>query len=234
LRDLLAEVPGMSLFEVQAALLFVGKRGDHFIMSSRDRGVYYVDVETVRAAFNLMAYDSGALPPGIYRHGQGSNGVPWMAVYVPPARYTLHLVGFGPTMLDIHVPLPGFLFAGKGKAYSIWAVKDPFLRENTPVFQAPLPNVYNNGNICWGANDAPQVSGETIMQAFRLFMQSKFNGNAAAECSRKEPQDVRNLLAALHHSGERIYPCDDLVPLRRFYNGPATVDYVLTDHIIAR
>ena len=226
----------MSLFEVQAALLFAGKKGDLYIMNTRERGPYYVDEGTVRAAFNLMAYDSGPLPPGVYRHGQGSQGTPWMAVYVPPARYTLHLVGFGPTMLDVHVPLPGFLFAGKGVSYYIWAVKEPVLHENTPVYNAPLPNVYNNGTICWGANSPPQVSGDSIMEAFQMFLQSKFNGNAAAECSRKEPKDVRNLLAALHRSGERIYPYEDLVPLSRFYNlyGSATVAVVLADSIIAR
>lgn len=224
----------MSLFEVQGALLFVGKKGDLFIMNSREHGPYYIDDETVRAAFNLMAYDSGVLPPGIYRHGQGSDGTPWMAMYVPPARYTLHLVGFGPTMLDVHVPLPGFLFGGKGTTYSIWAVKDPVLRPDTLVYSTPLPNVFKAGTICWGSNSAPQVGCETIRTAFRMFMQSKFNGNEAADCSRKEPKDVRNLLAALHKSGERIYPCDDLVPFRRFYSGQATVAQVLSENIIVR
>ena len=235
LRDLLAEVPGMSLFEVKGALLFVGKNGDHFVMHSPERGPYYIGPAQVRAAFNLMAYDSGVLPPGIYRHGLGSNGTPWMAVYIPPARYTLNLVGFAPTMLNVHVPLPGFLFAGKGTAYSIWAVKDPVLRENTLLYKAPLPNVYANGAICWGGNSAPQVGNETIMAAFRLFMHSKFNGNEAGSCSRKEPKDVRNLLASLHQEEARVYPYEDLVFMRRFYNETAqTVESVLVEHIIAR
>ena len=42
LRDLLSEVPGMSLFAVQGALLFAGQKGDVYIMHTRDRGPFFV------------------------------------------------------------------------------------------------------------------------------------------------------------------------------------------------
>ena len=235
LRDLLAEVPGMSLFEVKAALLFVGQKGDMFIMHSKTRGPYWVSAQAVRTAFNLVATDSGMLPPGILRFGTGTNGEPWMAAYIPPARYTLNLVRIEPTMVNINIPLPGFVWAGSGTRYYLWAVKEPLIREETLLYNAPLPNVYtDSGSVCWGNVSVPQVGNATIHTAFRLFIESLFNGNLVARSSHRYPEDVRYLLLELAQAKQRVYPYEDLVPLTGLGGSIYTVRDALASHIISR
>lgn len=226
----------MSLFEVQAALLFVGQKGDLFIMNSRKRGPYWVSSDTVRTAFNLVATDSGMLPQGVIRFGTGLSGEQWMVLYIPPARYTLQLVGIAPTLVSISVPLPGFVFAGKGGSYSLWAVKEPVIREETLVYHAPLPNVYTtSGAICIGGVSVPQTSSATILSTFRLFLEgSLFNGNLVAGCSNKHPNDVRSVLLELARSKQRTYPYEDLVPFSGYRGTAATVQDVLSSYIVPR
>jgi len=204
----------MSLFAVKGALLFVGQAGDMYIMHTRERGPFFIDSETARAAFNLAASDSGMLPPGVIRFGTGLSGEQWMAIYIPPARYTLNLVKVEPTLVRINVPLPGFVFAGSGNRHHVWAVKEPVMREETVVYNAPLPNVFEGGGVCWGAVPVPKVGNATILPAFRLFMGSLFNGNVVSDRSHKYPDDVRLLLLELAESKQRVYPFDDLVPHR--------------------
>lgn len=217
LRDLLSEVPGMSLFAVKGALLFVGEKADLYIMHTKERGPFFVDSETVRAAFKQAASDSGILPPGVIRFGTGLSGEQWMVVHIPPARYTLSLVGFEPTLVRINIPLPGFVFVGVMNRYHVWAVKEPVMREETVVYHAPLPNVSpDTGGICWGGVSVPSVSNATIHQAFQLFMESLFNGHQIADRSHTYPQDVRLLLYELAQSKRRAYPFEDLLP---FTNG---------------
>lgn len=203
----------MSLFAVKGALLFLGQKGDLYVMHTRERGPFFVDSETVRTAFSLVASDSGMLPPGVIRYGTGLTGEQWMAVYVPPARYTLNLVNLEPTLVRINVPLPGFVFAGAASRYYVWAVKEPVMREETVVYNTPLPNVFAGGGVCWGAVPIPKVGNATILPAFRLFMESLFNGNLVADSSHKYPNDIRLLLLELAESKQRVYPFEDLAPL---------------------
>ncbi len=138
-----------------------------------------------------------------------------MAIYIPPARYTLNLVNLEPTLVRINVPLPGFVFAGTASSYYVWAVKEPVMREETVVYNTPLPNVFAGGGVCWGAVLVPKVGNATILPAFRLFMESLFNGNLVADISHRYPTDVRSLLLELAASKQRVYPFEDLVPLTK-------------------
>ena len=236
LRDLLAQVPGLSLTQVRAALLFLGKDGDLFILNSREQGPKWLSRETVRAAFSLVPTDSGMLPPGTIRHGTGLSGEQWMAIYIPPARHTLHLAGVAPTLVTINIPLPAFVFAGRGSGYSIWAVKEPVIRPETIVYQAPLPNVSpDGGRICFGGANAPSVSNLTIMQAFHTFMEgSLYSASEVANCSRAYPQDVRYQLVEVSRARMRTYPYDDLVPITGYRGSLFTVEDVLHSYIIPR
>lgn len=225
----------MSLFSVKGALLFAGQRGDLYIMHTRERGPYFVDLETLRTAFNQVATDSGMLPPGVIRWGNGINGERWMAVYIPPARYTLNLVKIEPTLVRIDVPLPGFVFAGASSRYYLWAVKEPLMREGTVMYNAPLPNVSSGfGGVCWGSVSMPKVGNDTIHQAFRLFAESLFNGHMAAGSSHKYPDDVRSLLLELAQSRQRVYPFEDLVPMTATGGSVYTLRDALTSFIIPR
>lgn len=231
LHDLLLAVPGMSLLEVKAALLFVGK-GEMFILHSQEQGPKWLTRETVRSAFSLIPTDSGMLPPGVFRYGTGMNGEPWMAISIPPAYYTLQLIQFAPTLISLHIPLPGFVFAGRERSYFLWAVKEPIIRAETSVYVAPLPNVAATGQVCYGNVSPPRVSGDSMLPAFRLFMDSLFNGHHVDYRSRTYPGDIRYLLEEIAREKQRTYPYDDLLPVS-FRRGQATVEDVLSS-IIAR
>ena len=236
MRDLLAQVPGLSLTRVRAALLFLGKDGDLFLLNSPEQGPKWLNRETVRAAFNLVPTDSGMLPPGTFRHGTGLSGEQWMAIYIPPARHTLQLAGVAPTLVTINIPLPAFVFAGRGSGYSIWAVKEPVIRPETIVYQAPLPNVaLDGGHICFGGANAPSVSNLTIMQAFHTFMEgSLYSASEVANCSRAYPEDVRYQLVEVFRARMRTYPYDDLIPVTGHRGSLFTVEDVLSSYIIPR
>ncbi len=166
-------------------------------------------------AFGLLTVDSGWLPYGVCRWGRQPAG-DWMVRWYPPARYTLQIGDpQHPGALTLDVPLPGMVFAGMGSTYYVWATKEQTCALETPLFAAPLPNVYHDGRICYGAHTPPAVSAEawpTIDTAWRLFITTPFLGDLSQQKSRAHPEDVRTVLAQVAHDASSHYPLKDLIP----------------------
>lgn len=88
------------------------------------------------------------------------------------------------------------------------------MRKTTPdaeLFHAPLPNVFGNGSICWGANNPPEASAPKISEAWKLFLSTPFNGHAANHKVIGETGDVRPFLRQLARSREK-FPTQRLRP----------------------
>ena len=107
---------------------------------------------------------------GGVRGGQTTIGV-----YLPPTKRDLR---FGRNTL--HLPLPGFIFAGQGAQYSIFAIKEqPTAR--AALFHAPLPNVRENGEVCPGNVKFPKCDIRALHQAVALFFESHFNHDLSTD-----------------------------------------------------
>src|SRR5690606_37837913 len=90
-----------------------------------------------------------------------------VAGYRPPQKTGLFFEG---AETALRVPLPGLVMirttaAGRPPHYEVYAVKQRPASLDTPLFHAPLPNVFNSGAICWGT--VPRLS-ETALSSTAL------------------------------------------------------------------
>jgi PRTRC genetic system protein B len=211
-REVLLQPPPRPLLQLEAELLFLeGQYLLHWQEREGGERFKFLSPETLRLAFGQEPEDSGWLPGGILRWGRGAGGE-WLVKYRPPGRHRLVLVGVSG---ELSVPLPGLVFAGAGERYYLWAVKRRPEGPGAPLFQAPLPNIYPGGQICFGENRPPRASTGTFEEAWRLFISSPFNGELAGGKSGRHPGDIRRQWQELALAGRLKYPLRDLVPLRR-------------------
>jgi len=155
-------------------------------------------------AFSGQPMTTGLLPQGCLWVTRAA-GLESVGLYLPPQRRTLRFEGGA----LYNVPLPGFVFAGIGDRWLIWAVKAYPGAESERLFHAPLPNVYADGHICLGNVAFPARSVQTIRHAARLFFESQFNSDLAA-AKVDSPQPLRDWLAGL--AGDEEFPLKALLP----------------------
>ena len=199
------------------ALLFTGGQYILYSREGRELRPKGITAQTLRLAFVEEPVDSGWLPEGVVRSGTGPAG-PFVVKYVSPRCHTLSLVTpRGDAPQAVRVPLPALVFVGLQATYSVWALREEAFSPTAELYRAPLSNVYEDGRICFGSNRPPDVSSQTIGEAWRLFIESPFNADLAGNKSAQHPGDVRAQLQALVDA-ER-YPVDDLVSaaVRRSY-----------------
>lgn len=187
-------------------------------------GYKYLSPQTLAQAFNLETTDSGWIHGNIIRTGRTSEG-DWAALWVPRQRHSIMIAGAGKdgTDLTLTVPLPAMVFAGRHQAYWLWAVPDTQFNPNSQTMKVPLPNVYSHsGTICWGANVPPVATAQTLPQAWKIFITSRFSGHELHGKSGRCPSNLIQQLKAI--ANRRTYPVKDLQPLRACAN---TIDHVL-------
>ncbi|WP_295390963.1 PRTRC system protein B [uncultured Thiodictyon sp.] len=104
----------------------------------------------------------------------------------------------GPIRLD--VPWPTLVFAATDGAIRLAAIKSrgrPTAR--TPLFHAPLWNVYADGRVCLGSATVPPLDGIDAMPAYEsaifdtLFSHGNFRGNLAYRQDHGETSDRDHL-----------------------------------------
>lgn len=233
------------LLELEAELLmYRGQYLLHYKEGVRER-FKLLTPTALRAAFNGQPVDSGWLPPGTVRWGEGARGK-FVARWMPPAVHRLLIEvdvqepakkrrknkGKRTQVEEVRVPLPGLVMLGVAHTYSIWAVPGSSFDGASPVFHAPLSNVYENGGICWGSAQPPEVSVETFGQACALFFSSTFNDHLMGRRCRSFPNDVRVHLLQLASSGATEYPEGELLPYEHRYAGTAgTISEVVDSRI---
>jgi hypothetical protein len=187
-----------------------------FCMTNEAGGLVerFISAAQVRQAFTGIPIESGWLPPGVMRWGNGIRGE-WAVGFIPPRVHELELTrevatapGADPTAgtpvpplaseIDrIRVPLPGLVWFGIATSYWIWAVKTETLQPYQEIYRAPLPNIYADGSICWGLVKPERMTAKTLFKAYDLFMGTTFNNHLANAKSKSKRDDVRVMLRDL-------------------------------------
>lgn len=140
--------------------------------------------------------------------------------YRPPQKTGLFLDG---SAAALRLPLPGMVMIrvtaeDKAPVYGVYAVKRRPETPDTPLFHAPLPNVFGSGAICWGT---VQRVTDTALRSARLaedwtmLLGSSFGDHAVGGKSKRQPQDIRKLLVDLEAQKARRYPTGDLIPVKK-------------------
>jgi len=169
------------------------------------------------AALSGVEYKSPLLPEGCVSWSR-VDGKDQFVIYIYPHRWKVRLV----QMIDhvgemvLTLPFPPLVWVGCGLSYRLWAVERRPEKRSDRLFIAPFPNVYGrDGAVCWGDIDPPEAKSETVLVAYRAFIESNFNGHLANGCSRKHAQDVRLMWQDLAAPGPKgppaAYPLDDLL-----------------------
>lgn len=115
----------------------------------------------------------------------------------------------------LRLPLPPLLLVrqtdGNGAGhYRVFAVTQRPTDWDTPLFHAPLPNIYSSGAVCWG-----NVRVEPTLppaQVWQPLLGSPFGNHAVWGKSRRFPTDIRQHWLDLAQARRRVYPLRDLMP----------------------
>jgi hypothetical protein len=211
LRDLLSN-PLQGWKELDAAILI--SKGRYFYQ--RRDGCHpetytykSLSPETISAAFNTQTSDSDWMLPGtvqVVRHGHNVTGS-WAVLWIPPGKQALTLED----QTRLTTPLPGMVMIGVEQKYWITAISTKELERSARCYHAPLPNIYDAGQICWGNNQPPTATPQTIATAWDLFITSPFNTHLVMGKSRKHHGNVCTQLQSLHR--RKTYPVNDLLPI---------------------
>lgn len=140
--------------------------------------------------------------------------------YRPPQKTGLFLDGSDAVL---RVPLPGLVMIrvtaeDKAPQYGVFAVKRRPETLDIPLFQAPLPNVFGSGAICWGT--VQRVTDTALRSAglaedWTMLLGSSFGDHAVGGKSKRQKRDIRKLLIDLEARKVRRYPTGDLIPVRK-------------------
>lgn len=165
---------------------------------------YPVSVHDLAAAFGTLPASSGLLPRNTLFHGR-KGGQEFVGVYLSAKT---HVVTVNDTTLTI--PLPPAIFIGCGKKYRIVAIKEYPENQRVQLYHYPSPNVGSDGRICAGDTHFPACSVKTIMSAFTLFIESRFNGHYTNNKCKSFPGNVIELWKTLKKEDQ--FPLSELIP----------------------
>jgi PRTRC genetic system protein B len=181
---------------------------------------YAVDPAQVALALSAkVTFDTGLL--GGHTLLVRQEGVRKLIVeYRPPVKTGLFLEG---SETALRVPLPGLILIrttsdDRNPQYHLFAVKRRPNALTTPLYHAPLPNVFGSGSICWGTVQRPtdaSLKGASLAEDWMHLLGSSFGDHAVHGKSLSNPRDIRAKWIALEASKARRYPTSDLIPLKR-------------------
>ena len=223
LREIMSQAP-RNLEHLDAELLFV----DHnYILHylEGNRHIYKsLTSDVLHSAFANVPTDTGWLPENVIRHGCSVLG-DWVVSYYPQQRYSLQV-----QEEQLYVPLPSFVFVGISNSYFVWAVKIAKFDAQSLIHHAPLPNVMNNGRICWGNVRPTLASLSTIESTWSKFIGSTFNQDYTQGKSLKF-NNIIERLKLLHQKSQASarcrYPISDLVLIRDKFTVDKAVELVV-------
>lgn len=121
------------------------------------------------------------------------------------------------------VPMPDMLLLrrtnDKGLPdYRVFAVKDRPSDLKAKLFHVPLPNVYDDGRVCWGSVQhlqAQQLTGTSLTEDWKILLGTRFGSHNAGRRSRSHADDIRKKYLAMEAAKTRVYPKSDLLPANR-------------------
>jgi hypothetical protein len=189
---------------------------DCLILTRRERGSwrsYPISADALAQALGKLPIAAGLLPEGTIGAGL-RDGDPFYIQHVP-ARQTRIQVDEGGQAATYRLCLPPLIWAGWRSEYRIFAlgpskVVSPLTAE-TPLYHAPLPNVYPTGAICWGNVRVARANPTTLPQLRQTFLEeSLFNQHLDGDKSRAASGSILVQLRKLAKQPEVPYPLDDL------------------------
>ena len=204
----LQELPTLTLEFYSFGVLLRKREGDTVVE-------YPVDPQQIALALAAkVTFDTGLLAEDTLLVRQ--DGVKRLVVeYRRPQKTGLYLDG---SDTPLRVPLPPLLLIrttteDKNPQYQVYAVKKRPTTLGTPLFHAPLPNVFGTGGICWGnvrriSDTALQTT--SLAEDWAALLGSSFGDHAVNGKSKSHPQDIRQKLIELEHRKARVYPKSDL------------------------
>jgi hypothetical protein len=197
---------------VEAALLF--KKGQIYAqyLEGQEEVIQPISHASALRALSTTDIDTGWLAPGVLRSAETARGTIVLS-YRPPGAATIILDTRTNEPSTLSLTLPGLILVGVESRYQMWALASAHFSPQDELYQAPLPNTGTDGAICFGANQLPRVTPQTIREVWELFWASPFNEHSIQGKSRTHPNDIRPLLLALARGKrrKRIYPVQDLV-----------------------
>jgi len=140
--------------------------------------------------------------------------------YRPPSKIGVYLEG---SETALRVPLPPLVLIrvtmeGGSPQYGLYALKKRPADLSEPLFNAPLPNVFNSGAICWGSVKRVSDTGltsTTLSEDWMMLLGSPFGDHAVSGKSKSQPFDIRKKLIELEGKKARVYPKSDLIPVKK-------------------
>lgn len=223
LREIISKAP-RNLDHLDAELLFIDR---NYILHYLDgnRHIYKsLTSDVLRNAFANEPTDTGWLPKNIIRHGSSALGN-WVVCFFPQQRYRLQVQSE-----QLYLPLPSSIFVGISNSYYVWAVKKTKFNSQLLIHHAPLPNVMNDGRVCWGNICPPIASLSNIESTWWKFIDSTFNQDYTQGKSIKFDNIIDRLKLLNRRariSNRSRYPTSDLIPIRDNLTVEEAVEYVI-------
>lgn len=175
----------------------------------------------LKAAVDKLDLDTGWIDPNVRLLRWKLDGKDEITmVYSPPHQDLLRLIDEEGHLQSYSVPLPGLVFAAKHESYAVWAVKEPPL-PGTMLYHAPFPNIYQDGDVCWGDNPHEKPGPAYAQRSLLMFLHSPFSAHNAADVVSNFRLDVRVMWAALGGARPEVkvpgfdgagFPLEELMP----------------------
>ena len=165
---------------------------------------YPVSIYDLAAAFGTLPASSGFLPRNTLFHGR-NKGQEFVGIFISAQKQMVRV-----EEITMTIPLPPAIFIGCGKQYIIHALSSYPQSPRATLYRYPSPNVFLDGRICAGDTPFPTCSIKSIMPAFSLFIESKFNRHLVNQKCRSFPKNIIKLWKTL--DGQEQFPLSELIP----------------------
>lgn len=171
--------------------------------------------QDVASVFSQEPFDSGWIDPGTVRTGR-RGGQRWTVYYAGPC---VRLMDIGEGK-PLKVPLPATVLVSFGTNHFLYALREedtfPYGNQREAMlYNAPLPNVFSNGGICWGNVGVPNVQDTQPGKIWELFMSSTFNNHLCDQKSVRFPNMILDQWKELSMGKAKRYPEEDLIKYER-------------------
>lgn len=176
--------------------------------------------ETVKAlssaqisrAFREIQIDTGWLTRRVLRYKEDPAGNYFLS-FEPARVRPIWVETKDGEIKEINVPLPTLILMGKKSEYFLWAAKTGNPTAQTMLCVAPLPNTGGNwqGKICFGGNEVPAASSNTMDAVWNLVFSAPFNSHNADNKCHSHAENVCSLLFDLAEKKAGKFPASELI-----------------------
>lgn len=117
-----------------------------------------------------------------------------------------------------HLVLFKFHTDGRQPSYKLYAMKQRPKTGDEPLYTPPVPNIYQNGDICWGNVSKPKLQSFNMESDWAAIFGSPFGNHAIGNKSNLHPADIRQMWQHVHDKKMKRYPLNDLIPADKTFN----------------